>query len=258
MANEVKILITAIDKASGTLNKIQSELTQTGQAGKSGFMGMASGALAAVGGVAAVGAAVGTAANFVKGAVNDWADYNEQIRKMSIATGAAPEDLSRMMQAADDLGVSMDSLQTAFKLVAKNGIQPTIENIAKLSDDLLAIEDPTKRAEEAARLFGRQWAEIAPFVLASGDAIREGTAAISDSLVATQESIDKSREYKVQLDNLADAWTGVKNSIAMEAMPVMTDATGIMNEMATNIQGNTIPAFADLAKAVFNLSLIHI
>lgn len=233
MANEVKILISAVDKASATLNKIQSELTQTGQAGKTGFMGMASGALAAVGGVAAVGAAVYKGAQFVQGAVNDWAAYNEEIRKLSIATSAAPEDISRMMQAADDLGVSMDSLQVSLKMVAKNGVQPTIENIAKLSDQLLAIEDPTKRAEEAARLFGRQWVEIAPFVLAGSEAIMDGTAAIADNMVATQESINASREYMVALDNLTDSWTGLKNTIGNEAMPVIADAANGLNDLAT-------------------------
>lgn len=229
MANEVKILVNVIDKATATLNKIQAELTKTGQAGKTGFMGMASGALAAVGGVAALGGAVAAAANFAQGAVNDWADYNEEIRKMSIATGAAPEDLSRMMQAADDLGVSMDSLQTAFKLVAKNGVQPTIANIAKLSDQLLAITDPTKRAEEAARLFGRQWAEIAPFVLAGSEAIMDGTAAIDENMVATQKSIDQSREYKVAIDDLTDRWTALKNSAAMVILPVAIEGLEEVN-----------------------------
>ena len=56
MANDVKIIVSAIDKASGTLKKVSSELDKTGKAGSKGFAALASNAKLAW---SAVGVGVG-------------------------------------------------------------------------------------------------------------------------------------------------------------------------------------------------------
>lgn len=275
--NQVQIEITAIDKAGGVLDKIQVELKQTAQAaeksGKTAAGGMnlfgkslgdiKSLALGVVAPIAGLGAAIGTVKKFVLNSINDWAAYNEEIRKFSIATGAAPEDISRMMQAADDLGVSMEALGTAFSYASRNGVTPTISNMAKLSDELLAIKDPAERAQLAMKIFGRGWVEVAPFVLAGSEAIRDGAAAINENMVATEESIQKSREYTVAVDNLSDAWTGFANTVGGKALPAVTDLLVKLTEGTqelidqesriaglTNVQEQATKAYKDGALSI--------
>ena len=234
MANEVKILFSAIDKVTATTNKIQAELKQTGQAGSTSFASMSKNALAAVGGVAAIGAAVGTAAKFVQGSIDDWANYNEEIRKLSIATGAAPDQFSRLIQAADDAGVSIGAMETSLRLASRQ-MPISVQSIAALSDELRGMENTTERNARMQKLFGRGWAEIVPFLLSGSEAIEAGTAAIADNLIVTDESIRKARAYKISVDNLADAWTGVKNTVGNEAMPVLT---GLLSNLNENITAN--------------------
>jgi hypothetical protein len=241
----LQVIIKATDQASAALKSVAGSVEKLATANQKAnpltklfggsLGGVAKSAIGTIAPMAGVAAAVGMATSLVKNSISDWVDYNQEIRKLSIATGAAPEDLSRMMQAADDLGVSMDSLQTAFRLAAKNGIQPTIGNIANLSNKLIAIKDPTERAKEASKLFGRQWAEIAPFILAGGDAIRAGTEAIADNLVVTEDSIATTEEYRIMMDDLSDTFTGIKNDIAMAVIPAINDLGKAING-ATDLQ----------------------
>lgn len=260
MSDILEILVKATDLASGTLKKVDAEVEKLGKtapatgskwsqamtsmkAAASSQMGQM---LTLAGGVTAVGGAVVATAKFVQSSVNDWVAYNEEIRKLSIASGAGAEDLSRLVQAADDVGVSMDAMQTSMGLASKNGVIPTIGNIAALSDRLRGMTDITARNDEMNRIFGRGWKEIAPFILAGGDAIRDGTAAISDSMVVTEDSIEASRNYAAQLDTLNDSFTGVKNTIAQAALPALSAFLTELNQ--TEIIDNSIEKLSAFIK----------
>lgn len=187
-------------------------------------------------GFASLGGAVLAVGNFINGSINDWVLYNEEVRKLGVATGTSTEDLSRMMQAADDLGISMDSMQMAMKLAAQNGIRPTIEGIAALSDRLIAIRSDTKRAEEMQKIFGKQWMEVAGFVLQGSEAIYKSTAAIEDGLVVTDKSAEGARDYAIAVDELRDAWTVFRNQLASDIAPGIVAA---LKSMTVAQEGNT-------------------
>ena len=121
-------------------------------------------------------------------------------------------------------------------MALKNGFTPTIENIAQLSDQLLAIQDPAARAAAASQIFGKSYADMMPFLLAGGDAIRSSTANIADNLVVTAEAAQKAKEYKDQLDNLGDAWEGLKMSLGQFIAPVATDMfTSLTKELTVGV-----------------------
>jgi hypothetical protein len=247
---KLEVLIKAVDQATATLAKIEGQVAGLGKTSQkaSGVTGqvskmmtgqfgdVAKAVFGVVAPIATVGAAVVTTAKFVAGSITDWVAYNEEMRKLGEATGVTTSDLSRLLQAADDVGVGMGSMQTAMKLAAQNGVLPTIANIADLSDKLLALESDEARVEQMQKIFGKQWQEVAGFVLQGGDAIREGTAAIEDSLVVTKESSIEARKYAASVDVLNDSWTGFKNELAKEVIPALTDAaTGLADWMkATN------------------------
>ena len=248
--NGIEITILGNDQVSddllritGNLDKLKKKTTETSKtteglgkvtAGMSSqFKGLAT-TLAGplIGFTALTGAVTGTVA-FLKSSINDWVAYNEEIRKLGVATGSSTEDLSRMVQAADDVGVSMSSMQTAMRLMTQNGMKPTIENMAALSDELLSITDDVARAEAMQKIFGKQWQEVAGFVLMGGNAIRESTAAQSAGLVVTEESAAAAREYSIALDGLGDSMTIAKNTIAQALIPGLTDTANAFNELVT-------------------------
>lgn len=220
-----------IDSATKGMEHLKKSGKDSGGLLSGQFGALAKSAMGIVAPVASVGAALMTVKKIVVDSVADWMAYNQEMRMLSSATGAGAEDLSRLVQAADDAGVSIEGMEFALRLASQNGITPTIENMAKLSDRLLLITDATKRADEMQKIFGRGWAEIAPFILQGGEAIRQGAAAIDESLVVTAESIAASEEYRKAVDDLGDAWTGFKNTVGAATIPILTDLIDKVNEL---------------------------
>ncbi len=198
-----------------------------------------------IAGLVSLTAAVGAAGKFIKSSVMDWADYADSMRLSAQLAGITTEEMSRLAQAADDFRVPVETMQRSMELALKNGFLPTIENIALLSDELLAIEDPAQRASIASKIFGKSYADMMPFLLAGGDAIREGTAAIDDSLVVTEAAAQDAKELKDGLDNAGDAWTGFKNEFGKAVLPGLTstlkqmtasgDITGMRKMVGDNL-----------------------
>jgi len=166
----------------------------------------------------------------VADSITDWADYADTMRLSAEMAGITTEEMSRLTQAADDFRVPMETMQRSMEMALKNGFVPTIDNIAALSDELLAIQDPATRAAKASEIFGKSYADMMPFLLAGGDAIRDATESISDSLVVTEEAAQQAKEYKDQLDALSDSWTGVKNTIGEAVIPVLTEVFNQIND----------------------------
>ena len=165
----------------------------------------------------------------VADSITDWADYADTMRLSAEMAGITTEEMSRLTQAADDFRVPMETMQRSMEMALKNGFVPTIDNIAALSDELLTIKDPAERAAKASEIFGKSYADMMPFLLAGGDAIREVTDGISDNLVVTEEAAQQAKEYKDALDALGDAWVGLKNKIGQFAVPALTD---VINNLA--------------------------
>lgn len=206
-----------------------------------------------IAGVVSLTAAIGAAGKFISSSVTDWADYADSMRLSAQTAGITTEEMSRLAQAADDFRVPIGTLQKSMEMALKNGFLPTIENIALLSDELLAMDDPAQRASVAAKIFGKSYADMMPFLLAGGDAIREGTAAIDDSLVVTSEAAQGAKEYKDQVDNVSDAWTGFKNEFGKAVLPGLTSTLKQMTDSGDisglrKMAGDNLKELAKLGK----------
>ena len=81
-----------------------------------------------------------------------------------------------------------------------------------------------------------------PFLLAGGDAIRDTTGAINSSLVVTANAAAEAKAYKDQLDNLGDAWTGLKNILGQSLVPVITEVFAGATEDLTRLTLQTLLA----------------
>lgn len=167
-------------------------------------------------------AALATAGKFVQSSVTDWANYADSMRLSADMAGITTEEMSRLAQAADDFRVPIGTMQRSMELALKNGFVPTISSIADLSDQLMGMEDPAERAAAASKIFGKSYADIMPFLMAGGDAIRKGTAAISDNLIVTAKAAAEAKAYKDQVDALGDSWTGLKNEAGKALVPALT------------------------------------
>jgi hypothetical protein len=205
MANDVQIIIKAVDKASAEMKKVSR--ASDGMASALKGAGIAAG-------VAATAVAAGVTA--YKQLVAPVIAYNKSILDASRATRMATEDLSRFVQVGDDMGVSMDSITRALQMATKNGFAPSITALADLADKANAMNTPTERAAYLAKLFGRNWAELDPILQLGGQRIRELAAAQKDGLVVTEAEIKKTERLRLRLDELNDSWISVRNTIVMD------------------------------------------
>lgn len=175
---------------------------------------------------------------FVGSTVDDWTKYADSMRLSAQTAGITVEEMSKMVQAADDFRVPVEKMQSAMEMALKNGFVPTINNLAILSDQLLATEDPAERAAKAADIFGKSYADMMPLLLAGSGAIRDATSAVSDNLVVTKDSAEQAKEYRDQLDALGDAWQGLKNNAGKVFLPLFISiVTTMTNALDTGDGG---------------------
>ena len=150
--------------------------------------------------------------------------YDQQVRDMMLSTGGTADETSRLIQVVDDMGVSYGTLKTALKMASKDGIEPNIESLAKLSDEYLKLAPGVQRNQFLMDKFGRGGLEMARAMEQGGDALRKMSAEMEGGLVLTQENIDASEEYRKNVDELNDSIQSVKVSIGNGLIPVINQS----------------------------------
>ena len=171
----------------------------------------------------------GTAFNAVKGAVesviNPTVEYAGQIRELQRSIGATAEESSKLIQAADDVGISAGTLQSALEAAIKRGVKPTIAGIGDLADQYNAIQDPIEKTKFLMDNFGKSGADLAPLMLLGRDGIRAaGDEAERLGLVMGQDGVDAARQYEIAMDDFNDSVLAVKLAIAQNLLPAVSAA----------------------------------
>lgn len=157
-------------------------------------------------------------------------EYAEEVRSLSRAIGATPEEASKLIQAADDVKVSFEDLNTGMNIAIRNGLSPTVAGMGALADEYLAIQDPIERTEFLLKNFGRSGANLAPLMELGAEGIKElGDAAEETGLVLSKDAIDATREYEIAVDSLTDSWDGFVTVVGLEVIPVINE---LLNQVA--------------------------
>jgi hypothetical protein len=161
--------------------------------------------------------------------------YNKTVLDSARAARIGTEEMSRMIQAADDYGISMEQVTSTMELAQKRGFAPTIDNLAKLADETNAIVSPTERAARLAEVLGRNWAALDPLLQQGGDAIRKLTASVEDGLVVTEEEAKATEEMRLNIDELSDSWEAAKlsagNFVAQGLNPIIAGYKGLTSAL---------------------------
>ena len=203
MTEIVTVQIDGKDNASGAIKKVGLSITDLNSA-----VMIAERAFSAVQGV-------------MRQTVDVAQAYDQQVRDMMLSTGGTADETSRLIQVVDDMGVSYGTLKTALKMASKDGIEPNIESLAKLSDEYLKLAPGVQRNQFLMDKFGRGGLEMARAMEQGGDALRKMSAEMEGGLVLTQENIVASEEYRKNLDSLNDSVQGLKVSVGNQLIPVI-------------------------------------
>jgi len=233
--SKLSIVLEAKDKATPTLNKFNQGLGETAKKTDQAMAGFKD--FTKVLGAGA--AAIFTVSKGLDATIGSYVQYGQQVRELSTNLGISTEETSRLIQVSDDFKISVEEVRTSLQLAAKNGFEPSVENLAKLADRLQAMESPTERAAELSKIFGRNWAILNPLLAEGGDALRANAASIEDNLILSAESVAKTREWELALDEWQDRVEAAKIGVGSflvegllpwfhiaEAMPVLIEDMG--------------------------------
>ena len=155
-------------------------------------------------------------------------------RELALAGQIGVEEAGALIQVADDLKIPVTSLKTAFREMAKDGLQPTISNIKDLSLRYQQAESPIEKLKIAQDGLGKSYQELLPLLeLAPGKLDKMAAAAKRAGLVMSGEAVKGARDYEEAVDDLSDSFLGLQVSAGKVVIPFVTDRLdgfNLMNE----------------------------
>lgn len=172
-----------------------------------------------------------TVAAAAQSVINPVVDYAAEIRTLGRTIGSTAEESSKLIQAADDVGISAGTLQSAMEAAIKKGVSPTIEGISALSEEYLAIQDPIARTKFLMDKFGKSGADLGPLMEQGAAGIRAaGDAAEVAGLVMSEQAVQAARDYEIAMDDLEDSSLALKITLTEKLLP---GVIGIIDAMST-------------------------
>lgn len=183
-------------------------------------------------------AILSTIKNKLQDSMKDFMDYASQVRDTSRSLGVSAEEASRLIQVADDVTVSYETLAMSMKLAQRNGIDPSIEGLAKLADQYLELQPGVERTQFLLDTFGKSGAEMGKLLEQGGDGIRNMSAAIDENMVLTQEALDSARDYEIAIDDLNDSWSAFVYQIAPPLLDVTNSIVNHYRDIITSLKEN--------------------
>lgn len=240
MASRVEIeLKTIVDKAIADLKKVGQAVTGVDTAAKKskgGLKEFASGADNVVRGMTGLslttlgaGGTILEFGKFIKDSVTEVGNYAKEIRTLSTDIGATAEETQMLIQAADDVGISVGTLQTGLEAAIRKGVKPSIEGMGELADQYNSIQDPIERTKFLMDNFGRSGADLARLMELGGKGMKAaGEEAKKLGLVLDQEALAAAERARVAYDDLGDTWEGIKLKAGTAAIPTVTNLTKVV------------------------------
>lgn len=183
-------------KVKGGLNDLKSGFSSVGLSSVASFLSIG-------------GAVAGTVAA-IKNASDVTLKYAGEVRDLAAVSGTGAEASSRLLQVLDDYQLTAQDVTAATRFMTKAGLTPTIETLAKLSDEYNAINDPMKQNEFILKNLGRgglQWVNV---LKQGGAALLEQSDAVNKNLILTDKQIQETERYRLAIDNAKDSIEGFK------------------------------------------------
>lgn len=170
---------------------------------------------AAIGGTLAVG----RVAQALRQTIEQTVAYGTEIRRLDSITGQGAEASSRMLQVFRDFNIEGGQVTMMLRTLASQGLSPTIETIAALSDRYLALAPGVERATFLQDNFGRSGADLAVVMEQGSAALLARNAGVERGLVLSQQDIDQTEALRQAKDDLGDAYASIATTVAMIFVP---------------------------------------
>lgn len=240
------------EQLSGEASKAGEAAGQEGGAalGSGLVKGIAAGSVAVAGAVAGVGAALVSTAGKT-------AEYGDQIDKASQKLGVSSTFYQEWEAVLQHSGTSMDRMSATFKKLATasqdasddqvkafEAIGLSMDQVKNMSTEelftnvisgLQGMEEGTERTALATELLGKGAMEMGALLNTSA----EDTQGMIDRVhelggVMGEDAVKAAAEYQDQLQDMKTSFAGIKNGLASELLPTMSDFMGKVADFVVN------------------------
>lgn len=258
MANEQVIGQLVIKLATSTV-ELTGGLKKAQEAVGSFVSSVASG-MAKIAGAASLA----VVANQIKSAVTEATSWAGEMDKMALKTGMTTEALSRLVEAADDVGVGGETVQQAMKFLnksmgeAKDGagafrqdfealgiayadtvtgkLRPSGDVFLDLSDAVQKFGTSGEVLNVMMRLMGRGFQEIVPLAEKGSVWIRQAGESADKAGLLIRDGIGKqSRQFAFDLNEVGDNLRGFTRTIVYTFLPSLLDGSRRLLELAVSM-----------------------
>lgn len=176
-----------------------------------------------------VAGAIGSAGAIMVKSLKDTMAYAKEVRDLSRASNMGAEETSRLIQTFDDLGLSSDVLFQSLRGMTNAGLAPSVEEMARLSDEYKKLAPGAERNAFLLKNFGRAGLDLAAAMDAGGDAIRRLAEQQNKNLILTDDQVQASRNLEISMDELGDTWKGLTLTLGNELVPALNTFLTSMN-----------------------------
>lgn len=180
-------------------------------------------------GVAAAGAGIVAVLGLsVKAAV----DYGSAIKDASDRTGIAAEELQELKFAAEQSGASFEDLETAIKIMQKQGLGDGVEDLHAFADEIAGLPEPAMQTARAMELFGKGGAKLLPLLKGGSEGIRQLRQEARDlGLVLDGAGVDAAEEFGDQVAILERQFGMLKVQIGSAVIPVLQELMPLFSDV---------------------------
>lgn len=154
--------------------------------------------------------------------------YAAEIRDLVSLTGQSAGQTARMVQTLDDYEVSVGDVEAAIKKMTANGLTPTIDTIAQLSEKYKTLNTSEERNQFLIDNLGKAGLEWTHVMEAGNVALRDKAAAIDANLIPSARELENAERLRIAQDDLADATSAMALSLGTIATPAVADFSDAM------------------------------
>jgi len=214
-----------------TVDIIVRMIDQTGVASNKAISNMKSMTKA----LAPYAAIIGTIAVSLKQAVDETLKYDNAVRQLAAISGVGAEESSRLLQVLDDFKISSEDITTATRSMTREGLSPTLDTLAQLSDQYNKLNPGQERADFLMQNFGKSGLKFAEAMEKGGDALHKMGAEVEKSLIRTDAQIAKTRLAELALDRYQDKVQSIKVTLGSGLIGLLDGSTAAITKQAQEI-----------------------
>jgi len=254
MVDEILIRFSVKDDGTPVIEKVNKSLGETTKQSKALAPGLENAREKMTGFLSTNAALIGVLVGVglaLKDVIETGIEYAMTVDNMVRAGGESAEETSRFIQVLDDYEISAEEALAATRALTKNGLAPNIDTLAKLSDQYRSLNSAEEKNAFIIENLGRgglQWAKA----LDQGSvALRAQAAAVSQSLILSQDQIDSAEQARLAIDEWNDSIEGLKVTLSMGLLPIFA-------AVVTSINNNIKAGFEwkDLLRAIAPVGLV--